>query len=127
MPNMENYEDIVRILKIEPGKVPEVIEVENRLSVYQELVGGPIEALTLSDSVCMIVNENGKLEGLTPNRHFGDDILVGTVLIIGRKDEFLVSLAPDDLAEYESRFHELEDISPSVLDILLPGDIGFWI
>ncbi len=109
---MEENESSVTILKIEPMCAPEVVTVKNTLHTFQQLVGGFIEVIDVSDSVCILVNEEGKLNWLTPNRRFGGDILVGTILIVGRDEENLASLSAYDLATYEALFHEPENIDP---------------
>ncbi len=108
------------ILKIEPMCKPEVVTVENTLRSFQQMVDGFIEVIDVSDTVCIIVNEEGKLNGLAPNRRFGGDILVGTILVVGRDGENLASFKADDMATYEALFHEPENIDPSELASLYP-------
>ncbi len=123
---MKKDNPVINGLQIEPGKVPERIEIKNELATFQELVGGHIEALMVSDRVCIIVNEEGKIDGLTPNRRFNGDILVGTILILGVDGENLTSLAEDDMAEYETMFHEPEDIDPIEIMAVFPFDFGYF-
>ncbi len=59
---MKKDNPVINGLQIEPGKVPERIEIKNELATFQELVGGHIEALMVSDRVCIIVNEEGILQ-----------------------------------------------------------------
>ncbi len=115
----ENEQDIT-ILKIEPKREPEAVTVENTLHKLQQMVGGYIEVIDVSNTVCIIVNEEGKLNNLTPNRRFNGDILVGTILIVGLDDENLASLLSDDLATYEALFHEPEYIDPAEVALLNP-------
>ncbi len=99
---------------------PEVVTVENTLRSFQQMVDGFIELLDVSDTVCIIVNEEGKLNNLTPNRRFNGDILVGTILVVGRDGENLASLTADDMETYEALFHEPESIDPSEMASLYP-------
>ncbi len=110
----------ITILKIEPKRKTEVVTVENSLHTFQQLVGGFIEVIDVSDTVCIIVNEEGKLNNLTPNRRFNGDILVGTILVVGRDGENLSSLQADDMATYEALFHEPESIDFSELALRNP-------
>ncbi len=110
----------ITILKIEPTGTPKVVTVENTLRSFQQLVGGFIELLDVSDTVCILVNEEGKLNGLAPNRRFDGDILVGTILVVGRDGENLASLSADELETYEALFHEPESIDFSELASLKP-------
>ncbi len=117
---MSVNESSITILKIEPMCKPEVVMVENTLRAFQQLVGGFIELLDVSDTVCILVNEEGKLNNLTPNRRFGGDILVGTILVVGRDGENLASLSADELETYEALFHEPESIDLSEITSLNP-------
>lgn len=67
----------------EPFKEFEVRTVENKLEVFQELVGGYIETVTLPYGVIMVCNEEGKIRDLHPNIAVGHDIIRGNVLFIG--------------------------------------------
>ncbi len=117
---MNENESSITILKIEPMCKSEVVMVENTLRAFQQLVGGFIEVIDVSDTVCIIVNEEGKLNGLAPNRRFNGDILVGTILVVGRDEENLASLSVDELETYEALFHDPESIDPSALASLYP-------
>lgn len=56
----------MKVVYREPGKSPEVREIDNDLKVLQELVGGYIETVRFND-ITMIINEEGKLNGLPVN------------------------------------------------------------
>ena len=56
----------MKVVYREPGKSPEVREIENDLKVLQELVGGYIETIRFN-GITMIINEEGKLKGLPVN------------------------------------------------------------
>ena len=101
----------IKALLIEPLKEPRVIESEQKLESYQEQVGGYIEALTISDDVVILVNEEGKLRGMIPNRRFNGDVLVGNILIVGRKGEDFCGLSDKNIQLYTEQFKEPEDIS----------------
>lgn len=109
---MSEKEANITIIKIEPHKEPEVITIPNTLQSFKGLVGGYIEGLGISPTAHMFVNEEGKLEGLEPNRRFNNDILVGTILIVGVDGEDTTSLTPEQIEEYMERFKTPEDISP---------------
>ena len=76
----------------------EVIDIENKLEVIQDLVGGYIEYVDLSqDGVDMIINEEGKIYNLDYNLQatllyrathlYKDDYIVGDVIIVRTNDE----------------------------------------
>lgn len=73
----------MKIVKKDPGKSPEIIEIENTFSAFQEAVGGYIETVTLFEDLCLICNEEGRLMGLPHNVECCGVDFVGTVLAVG--------------------------------------------
>ena len=76
-----------------PGQPAFSKEVENSLQSLQKLVGGYIETVSLPHGVCMIVNEEGKLQGLQPNFRLDHDLIVGTAVFVGVSGEDFCSLS----------------------------------
>lgn len=59
----------ISVLLVEPNKYPKMIEIDDTLEVMQTVVGGDIEEyMPFEDEVAIICNEEGKVNGLTPNR-----------------------------------------------------------
>ena len=59
----------ISVLLVEPNKCPKMIEIDDTLEAMQEVVGGDIEEyMPFEDEVAIICNEEGKVNGLTPNR-----------------------------------------------------------
>ena len=55
----------MKILVVEPGKVPCVRGIAHGLKAMQQVVGGPIQAVYLfQDSAALICHEEGKLLAL---------------------------------------------------------------
>lgn len=76
----------MRIVKVEPGRVPYEKEIENNLKSIQAEVGvGLFQPLYLGAGIVLCCNEEGKLNGMPPNRRLGDDILCGPFFLDGRK------------------------------------------
>ena len=84
-----------------PGKDPQRVDIGNDLKVMQQLVGGRIETLRISDNGILVMNEEGKLLGLEENFYFGaiGDTIVGPVLVVGEDGEDFASLPNDEAAE----------------------------
>ena len=72
----------MRVLRRRPGEKFKAVDIPNTLKAFQEQVGGPIEAVAITDKTTLIVNENGKLEGLSYNCDICGHRLVGTVLAV---------------------------------------------
>ena len=91
----------MKILRVEPEKSPEIVEMDGSLASLQAAVGGYIEAAyPWDDPVAIVCNDDGKFNGLAPNRAiYGEivDIIAGTFLIVGLTDDNFGDL-PDELA-----------------------------
>ena len=76
---------MINVLIVEPNELPYEKEIPNTLEAKQEIVGGSIECTSLldDDSVSIICNEEGKINGLPLNRCIGHDIIAGTFIIAG--------------------------------------------
>lgn len=97
--------DMMTVLYIQVGKKPQVIRIRQVLSEMQRLVGGIISTFSpFDDGSVMIVNDNGKNEGLAFNRAVRDkngkviDIIAG---------DFFICYAPPDNSELSSLPDEL--------------------
>ena len=82
----------IHVMVKEPGEKWQRREVDNNLRTFQGLVGGHIEAVTVTpDRLVLIVNEEGKLQELPENVLFRNDWLVGTVVAVGVAGEDFAS------------------------------------
>lgn len=76
------------IIKKPEDEFGRLVEIENELEVFQNIVGGYIETTGYKNLV-IICNEEGKLRGMKPNLVFGTDMIVGTIIVCGAfGDEF---------------------------------------
>lgn len=103
-------EERIKCLLVEPYKLPKLIEIENTLEAKQKIVDGMIETiyLTNDDSVVLICNEEGKINGLRLNRDIGHDIIAGPFLVVGNdyKNSGFKSLTEEQILKYKLRFDE---------------------
>ena len=94
----------LKCLYIKENSIPEVVIIPNTLKAKQEKVNGLIEyTYMLNDyEVAIICNEEGKINGMNPNRDIGHDIIFGPFLIVGETSE-----------DGEDRFYVTELIRPN--------------
>ena len=117
----------IKCLLVKPYELPEEIEIDNTLEAKQKLVGGWIEQAFLpkDDSIVVICNEEGKINGMKPNRDIGHDIIFGPFLIVGNDYENggYKSLTSEQILNYKIRFdkHSIVQTENRVLGILLNG------
>ena len=98
----------INVLIVEPGKDPRPAAVEDTLEVFQQIVGGPIEAgCYLPQRVMLVCNSEGKNMKLMPNRENptdSGDFIAGTFLLCGFEGEHFTSLTPAQQREFEAYF-----------------------
>ena len=79
----------MKALRKRPGERWEEIEIPNTLEALQGEVGGYIETVTLLSDLCLIVNEEGRINDLPFNMRLAGMHLFGTILAVGvNGDEF---------------------------------------
>ena len=100
------------VLCVKSGEKPKRIEIEHDLDALQRAAAGYIEAVyPYEDPVALIVNEEGKLNGLPLNRALRDedndiyDIVAGPFLVVGLGESNFTSLAPALMEKYKKFFH----------------------
>ena len=114
----------IRCLKVEPNKLPEEVTIPNTLKAKQEIVGGDIEYAYIENdnSVVLICNEYGKLDGLTYNRDIGYDVIAGPFLIVGDEDTGEDrSLSDEQIKKYKNVFNEksIKNTNIKITEIML--------
>lgn len=102
----------IKILKIEEGKAPFVKEIVNQLKDCQAEVGGLIDCVCFEDGCLAVVNDEGKINGMMPNRRNGNDIICGPFFICGsnREGDF-TSLTEEQIEDYTQKFEEIEQFT----------------
>ena len=105
----------ITVLACYPGKTAEVIKMPNTLKAKQNFVGGYIEATyPSSDPIAIIVNEEGKINGLPLNRAlYTDDgqmidIVAGPMMVVGLTEDNFGSLRGELLEKYTEKFKHPE-------------------
>ncbi len=97
---------MIKGIIVKPGHTPEVIEFNNGYKELQRLVEGNFEMPYIFDDADVVVNEEGKLNGLEANKllyHNGQliDILFGNIVIVDSNDEGeTISLSQEKIDKY---------------------------
>ncbi|WP_242847942.1 DUF3846 domain-containing protein [Inediibacterium massiliense] len=101
-------ENKIKVVKMDVGMPPVVKEIENTLAALQAEVGGLIECVYLDDGCLAVVNEEGKLNEMEPNRRLGSDIICGPFFICGDSDDGeFVSLDDKQVEQYTQMFSDV--------------------
>lgn len=122
--------DTITMLLVEPNEHPKVIEAKIGFEDLQQRVGGFIEVVyPFEDLVGLIVNEEGKINGLPLNRALRDednevyDVIAGSFLVTGLPEDSFGSLAPEQIGKFEELFHQPEafvKMGRSIMAIPIP-------
>lgn len=100
-------ENTIKVLKIEPGKMPYEKEMVNDLEGIQAEVEGMFECVYLDHNCIAVVNEEGKLNGMELNRRIGNDIIAGPFFICGDSDDGeFISLTDEQMDVSASEFKD---------------------
>ena len=101
----------IKVAVIEPNKTARFGEIGNKLECFQRLVGGYIEVVYAYEEygILLIVNEDGKLRGLTPNRTIvyengNIDVLCGTIVAVGAGEDDFASLTDSQIKTIKELF-----------------------
>lgn len=101
----------INVVLIEPGKKAKIAEIGTELEDMQEFVGGSIETYyPFEEQVCIVCNDEGKLDGSRPNRAIYDEddkmveIIFGKFFICDCSGENFGSLSGEQLQRYREQF-----------------------
>ena len=102
----------IQVVLVEPGKTARIAEVGTSLDAMQQTVGGSIEAYyPFEEQVCIVCNDEGKINGLPLNRTIRDedtneivDIIAGTFFICDCRKESFGSLSEEQQKRYLEKY-----------------------
>ena len=124
--------ETISILMVEPGKYPKQAEIGTGLEDLQKAVGGMIEVVyPYDDPVALIMNEEGKINGLPLNRALRDehgkiyDVIAGPFMVAGLTEDAFGSLSPEQMQKYQEIFQQPEmfmRMGKGIMALPLPDD-----
>ena len=108
---MEDNRKLIQVVYCEPGKIAKIKEIKTGLENLQQAVGGLIETYyPFDEPVCVVCNDEGKINGMRPCRAvYGEDgelmdIIFGPFFICDSRGEDFGSLSEEQLKRYEEKF-----------------------
>ena len=108
-------DDKISVILLESNKLPRVTDLDHSLEGSQQIVKVYIEAFyPFEEEVCIVCNEEGKLEGLPANRALYDsdhqmyDIICGPAFICDCSGESFGSLSEEQIKRYGKQFQQPE-------------------
>ena len=109
-------EETIHVVMVEPGKLAREADIGTDLSDLQAAVGGGfIETFyPFDEMVCIVLDDEGKLNGSEPNRAVYDqngrieDIIFGPFFICDCSGESFGSLTDEQVSRYKDLFRQPE-------------------
>ena len=112
----EIREEKIRVVIVEPGKYAREAEIGTELSDFQEVCEGWIQTYyPFDEMVCIVCNDEGKINGMPLNRGIKDsetgeiiDIIAGPFFICDCSTENFGSLSQEQMEQYLEMFRKPE-------------------
>lgn len=102
-------EELIMVFVKNPGQAPHMEIIQNTLKAFQEIVGGHIEAVTPFEDVALIVNEEGRINGMPFNCWYLGESFFGTMVFVGVDGEEFVSM-PGSFNDFKEHNKELWNV-----------------
>ncbi|MHB1454220.1 MAG: DUF3846 domain-containing protein [Saccharofermentanales bacterium] len=107
----EQEQTKIQVVLIRPMELAQIVEIDSGLESMQKAVGGMIEEIMpFDEEICLICNEEGKINGLELNRAIrcpdGQlmDIIAGDFFICSASGENFTGLADEQAQRYCEKF-----------------------
>lgn len=105
----------IQVVYVEPDKCARVIELGTTLEELQAAVDGNIEPFyPFDEAVCIVCNDEGKYNGMFPNRAvYGEngeimDVIYGAFFICDCSGERFGSLSDEQIKRYKEKYQNPE-------------------
>ena len=108
----ENVKGRIRVVYCDPGRLARTVEIGTELVDLQRAVGGGLiePYYPFGEPVCIVCNDEGKFNGMRPNRAVRnedgriEDIIFGPFFICDCSTENFGSLSEEQLKRYSEQF-----------------------
>lgn len=97
----------IKVLNFVVGKEAELIEIDNNYVELQELVDGYIQVVPISENLCIICNELGKLENLPYQEKYR---IHGNFIVAQTYKDMLVSMNESSIDKIIKEMQNLTSI-----------------
>ena len=108
----------IKVVLLEPGKLARTAEIDASLEGMQKIVGGMIEGFyPFEEEVCIVCNDESKINGMRPNRSVKSDegimvdFIFGPAFVCDCRGESFVSLSDEQLGRYAKMFRYPEHLA----------------
>lgn len=92
----------IKCLLVMPGSEVQIVKLSPNIKFIKALIGQNLLRIRLSENTILIGNKDARLDEF--NRIVGEDIILGTFLIISIKNNRRVSMKKKDIRKYRNMF-----------------------
>lgn len=92
----------IKVLLVMPGREVQTIKIPANIKFIKSFIGKELFKIQLNENTIIIANKNAYISEF--NRMLGDNILLGTFLIIATKNNRRVSLKKKDIRKFTNMF-----------------------
>jgi hypothetical protein len=89
----------IKVVMSKPGEKLEVIEIQNNIAAFKEIVGGDIEIIPLENYIVIVCKQSERINDDVDGLVSANGVLVGTILFakMDKAGKEFVSLANEDI------------------------------
>ena len=92
----------IKVLLVVPGRETEVKRIPGNLKFIKSFIGDELYSIRLNENTMLIGNKNARIDDF--NRIYGENILLGSFIIVSNKNNHLVSLNKKEFRKYSNMF-----------------------
>lgn len=92
----------IKVLLVVPGRETEVKRILGNLKFIKSFIGNELYSIRLNENTMLIGNKNARIDDF--NRIYGENILLGSFIIVSNKNNHLVSLNKKEFRKYSNMF-----------------------
>ena len=92
----------IKVLLVMPGKEVQTVRIPASIKFIKAFIGEELYRIKLNDTTVLIANKNAKVDEF--NRILGENIILGTFLIVSIKNNRRVSMKKKDIRKFSNMF-----------------------
>lgn len=92
----------IKVLLVVPGIETEVKRIPGNLKFIKSFIGDELYSIRINENTMLIGNKNARIDDF--NRIYGENILLGSFIIVSNKNNHLVSLNKKEFRKYSNMF-----------------------
>lgn len=92
----------IKVLLVIPNQEVQIVKIPANLKFIKSFIGANLFRLKLNENIMLIANKDASIDDF--NRIVGENIILGTFLIVSIKNNHRVSMKKKDIRKYTNMF-----------------------